>query len=108
MSTASPAPQGSDPELSHLLRQARGGPSLPWGFESAVWRRIRAGSPDWTEVLTGWLSRTRWTWAFLSLALVMGLATGWREGRRTARFAEEVRYVLAVDPTHSVFQPRAR
>lgn len=98
----------SDPELSHLLRLARGGPSLPWGFEAAVWRRVRSQAPGWAELLTGWLSRARWAWAVMGLALVLGLANGWSEGRRTARFAEEVRYVLAVDPTHSVFQPRAR
>lgn len=108
MSSESRKPQGSDPGLTHLLRQARGGPSLPWGFEAAVWRRVRSHAPGWAEVLTGWLSRARWAWAFLGLALVLGLANGWSEGRRTARFADEVRYVLAVDPTHSVFQPGAR
>lgn len=108
MSRPSPLPNGEDPELSHLLRQVRGGPPLPWGFEAAVWRRIRARTPSWTEALGDWLGQARWTWAVLGLALLLGLATGWQEGRQTARFSDEVRYVLAVDPTHSVFQPRSR
>lgn len=94
-----------DPELSVLLHQNRPTPSLPPGFQEAVWRRIDRAKEDRAESNLGFLVRfaetllrPRFALATLSAVLACGLLAGAWAGQGHAMTAARARYVASVVP----------
>lgn len=91
--------------LSRLLRSARPEYSLPPGFASGVWRRIRQtkpapaeATPSWLEILAEWWLRPRFALALAAVALGLGIFTGVIEGVKSARLQARERYMTTVAP----------
>ncbi len=96
-----------DPELSTLLRQSQPAPSLPPGFQEAVWQRIDRAKEDHDRAVANYgflvrlaetLLRPRFAVATLSAILAFGLLAGAWAGQGHALTAARARYVASVVP----------
>lgn len=95
-----------DSNLRKLLREARPSPSLPPGFQNAVWRRIERAEPAhettslaaWLDQCVAWVLRPRWVLASVAAVLLIGGAVGVMDGSGASKQAAQMRYLSAVSP----------
>lgn len=91
-----------DASLRALLREGRTAPTLPPGFQNAVWQRLErtnaAPESRWLDALAGWLFRPRFAVACLAAVMLLGVTSGVAASARAERLDGQVRYVVSVDP----------
>lgn len=97
--------------LRRSLRQWRVGTPLPPRFQESVWKRIEQAEADRTvnlrqalqNAVEHLLARRRLAFAYLTVALAVGLVLGgWQARERNSAVDSSLgrRYVQSVDPYH--------
>jgi hypothetical protein len=102
-------PEQNDPVLDQCLKSWRVTVSLPPGFQEQVWRRIEQAEtsremplvPAFQNLVNAFLAHRAWVASYLALALVIGLALGFRQAREETNSLSAnlgQRYVQSLDP----------
>jgi len=104
-----PEPKKNQDALGKYLREWRVNASLPARFQEQVWRRIEHEEPAtqagawliFQELIEGVFARRRLALSYLTMALVVGSAAGYWQGKEQAAGQESSlgqQYIQSVDP----------
>ena len=104
MNSKTPAPE--EVRLSSILRAARPAPTLPPGFQDAVWRRLERAEAHphnfslavWLDNAVTMLLRPRLALAGALALLLMGMAIGVVQGESLANQRAKQQYLASVSP----------